>query len=62
MSSDYKEYINTLNIEGLAKLLKFSSSQQLTNWISLSSNSKGLFDNTKLARLAEFEEKNVRKI
>ena len=67
MSEDYKKYINTFDIEGLTKLLMISSSQQLTNWISL--YKAGLYirkdsihpENEKLAELEEFSaDKKVR--
>lgn len=35
LSNDYKKYINDFDVEALTKLLWNSSSQQLTNWISL---------------------------
>ena len=61
MSEDYKNCINSFDIDGLTKLLITSSSQQLTNWISLSK--AGLFvrrnnnypNNEKLAELKEYD-------
>ena len=60
MSDDYKKCINSFDVDGLTKLLMMSSSQQLTNWVSLYKS--GLYvkkkdirpDNSKLAELEEF--------
>lgn len=62
MSDDYKEYINNNDVDGLAKFLFSSSSQQATNWTSLvmtglkvnktNINPK----NEKLAQIGRFEQ------
>lgn len=63
MSSEYKNLINVYDVEGLTKLLISSSSQQLTNWISLEKaglqvkKSEVSPKNEKLAELELFSDK-----
>ena len=67
MSDDYKKFINSFDVDNLTKLLMSSSSQQLTNWISLSK--AGIYprkniNNDKLAELEEYrdlDKTNVKK-
>jgi len=69
MSEDYKKCINSFDVDGLTKLLLISSSQQLSNWISL--YKAGLEvrkktinpNNDKLAELEEYssEKKHIKK-
>ena len=35
MSQEYKQCINDYDVDGLARMLLMSSSQQITNWISM---------------------------
>ena len=68
LSSDYKKFINEFDVEALTKLLWSSSSNQLTNWISLDkARSYGRRDdsskNEKFSELSDFDkpEKTKRK-
>lgn len=64
MSDDYKKYIDNYDVEGMAKFLMASSSQQLTNWTALAKagikvNKSNI--NPKNEKLAEIGESNYGK-
>jgi fido (protein-threonine AMPylation protein) len=67
MSKDYKRCINDFDVEALTKLFLNSSSQQITNWVSL--NKVGMSideseispDNSQLAKLDGYSIKILKK-
>ena len=64
MSYDYRQYIDNYDIEGLAKMLLNSSSQQVTNWVStkIHPNSKKIdIHNEQLVDIPTYEDKVKKK-
>ncbi|MBQ3307480.1 MAG: Fic family protein [Bacilli bacterium] len=64
MSYDYRKFIDNYDVEGLAKMLLNSSSQQITNWVStkINSNSKKKgYSNEKLVDIPTFDNKVKKK-
>ena len=59
MSDDYKSYINNFDVDGLAKLLQSSSSQQMTNWVSMKKaanvSKRYRKNNANLAQIEEYD-------
>lgn len=62
MASDYKKYINTNDVEGLAKLLLNSSSQLVTSWVSTKkvhkTEDKECVNNDMLAEVLGYDDDN----
>lgn len=60
MSDEYKSYINHYDVEGLAKLLQSSSSQQMTNWVSMKKTAnvskRYRKNNAYLAQIEEYQD------
>ena len=68
LSDDYKKYINEYNVHELTKLLLSSSSQLLTNWVSIGKSDLHIrrndisTANDRLAILDEFEDNDEFKV